>query len=40
MQFMMERHQIESRDARAIAEDLTRAFSQFCAPASTVKTTA
>jgi hypothetical protein len=32
MQFMMERHQIESRDARAIAEDLTRAFQQFCAP--------
>jgi hypothetical protein len=37
MQFMMERHQIESRDARAIAEDLTRAFQQFCAPATTAK---
>lgn len=40
MQFMMERHQIESRDARAIAEDLTRAFQQFCAPATTAKTNA
>src|SRR5580698_10169248 len=40
MQFMMERHQIESRDARAIAEDLTRAFQQFCAPANTAKTSA
>jgi putative YphP/YqiW family bacilliredoxin len=35
LQFMMERHQIESRDARAIAEDLTHAFSQFCTPAAT-----
>jgi putative YphP/YqiW family bacilliredoxin len=32
LQYMMERHQIESRDARAITEDLTRAFQQFCAP--------
>jgi hypothetical protein len=37
---MMERHQIESRDARAIAEDLSRAFQQHCAPATTAKTTA
>jgi putative YphP/YqiW family bacilliredoxin len=40
MQFMMERHQIEARDARAIAEDLSQAFQQFCAPISTAKTTA
>jgi putative YphP/YqiW family bacilliredoxin len=37
LQFMMERHQIESRDARAIAEDLTHAFNQFCTPAATDK---
>lgn len=30
--YMMERHQIESRDAQAIAADLTRAFDQHCAP--------
>src|SRR5271154_6118642 len=28
--FMMERHAIESRDARSIMEDLTRAFDRFC----------
>jgi putative YphP/YqiW family bacilliredoxin len=37
LQFMMERQQIESRDARAIAEDLTQAFNQFCTPAATAK---
>jgi putative YphP/YqiW family bacilliredoxin len=39
LQYMMERHQIESRDARAIAEDLTRAFQQFCTPTTTAKAT-
>jgi putative YphP/YqiW family bacilliredoxin len=29
--FMLERHQIEGRDADEIAEDLTDAFDQFCA---------
>lgn len=29
--YMMERHQIESRDAAAIAADLTAAFDKFCA---------
>ena len=33
--YMMERHQIETRDARSIAADLTAAFDRFC-----VKTTA
>ena len=33
--YMMERHQIESQDARSIAADLTAAFDRFC-----VKTTA
>lgn len=33
--YMMERHQIETQDARAIAADLTSAFDRFC-----VKTTA
>ena len=28
--YMMERHQIESRDASAIAADLTAAFDKFC----------
>lgn len=28
--FMLERYQIEGRPAEAIAEDLTRAFEQFC----------
>ncbi|HUI40681.1 MAG TPA: BrxA/BrxB family bacilliredoxin [Terriglobia bacterium] len=32
--FMMERRDIEGRDAYSIAEDLTRAFDQFCAPAT------
>jgi putative YphP/YqiW family bacilliredoxin len=29
--YMMERHQIETRDAGAIAADLTAAFDKFCA---------
>jgi putative YphP/YqiW family bacilliredoxin len=29
--YMMERHQIESRDAGSIAADLTAAFDKFCA---------
>src|SRR5688500_5198892 len=29
--YMMERHQIETRDASAIAADLTAAFDKFCA---------
>lgn len=29
--FMLERHQIEGRDADEIASDLTEAFEQFCA---------
>jgi putative YphP/YqiW family bacilliredoxin len=29
--YMMERHQIETRDAFAIAADLTAAFDKFCA---------
>jgi putative YphP/YqiW family bacilliredoxin len=33
--FMLERSNIEGRDAAAIAEDLTNAFDRFCAPAST-----
>lgn len=32
--FMMERRQIESREAPAIAADLTAAFEQFCKPAT------
>jgi len=32
--FMMERSSIESRDAQAIAADLTSAFDRFCAPAT------
>ncbi len=32
--FMLERSNIEGRDPYAIAEDLTRAFDQFCTPAS------
>lgn len=31
--FMLERRDIEGREASAIAEDLTRAFDRFCAPA-------
>jgi len=33
--FMMERRQIESRDAFAIAADLVSAFDRFCAPTKT-----
>jgi putative YphP/YqiW family bacilliredoxin len=32
--FMLERSDIEGRDANAIAEDLTKAFDRFCAPAA------
>jgi putative YphP/YqiW family bacilliredoxin len=32
--YMMERHQIESRDAQTIAGDLTRAFDAHCVPAT------
>ena len=32
--FMLERSNIEGRDAHAIAADLTRAFDRFCAPAT------
>lgn len=32
--YMMERHQIETRDAMSIAADLTAAFSKFCAKVS------
>jgi putative YphP/YqiW family bacilliredoxin len=31
--YMMERHQIESRDAGAIAADLVAAFDKYCAKA-------
>lgn len=31
--FMLERHQIEGREAEAIADDLARAFDRFCVPA-------
>ena len=31
--FMLERRDIEGRDAGSIAEDLTQAFARFCAPA-------
>jgi putative YphP/YqiW family bacilliredoxin len=31
--FMLERSNIEGRDAAAIADDLTNAFDRFCAPA-------
>jgi putative YphP/YqiW family bacilliredoxin len=30
--FMLERHQIEGREAADIAQDLTKAFEKFCAP--------
>jgi putative YphP/YqiW family bacilliredoxin len=33
--FMLERGDIEGRDAISIAEDLTRAFDQFCTPTTT-----
>jgi putative YphP/YqiW family bacilliredoxin len=32
--FMLERHDIESRDPRAIAQDLVQAFDRFCSPAT------
>ena len=32
--YMMERHQIENREADVIARDLTAAFDKYCAPAS------
>ncbi len=31
---MLERQQIEGRDAEAIAQDLTQAFDRYCAPAA------
>jgi bacilliredoxin len=31
--YMLERHDIENRDPRSIAADLTQAFDRFCAPA-------
>jgi len=31
--YMLERHQIEGRDATAIAQDLVKAFDRFCVPA-------
>ena len=34
--FMLERHQIESRTAEAIAKDLEGAFEKFCAPTAAV----
>ena len=37
--FMLGRHRIEGRSAQEIAVDLTAAFDQYCAPASTVATT-
>jgi putative YphP/YqiW family bacilliredoxin len=33
--YMMERHQIETRDAAKIAAELTAAFDRFCAPVPT-----
>jgi putative YphP/YqiW family bacilliredoxin len=35
MVFMLQRSDIEGRDSHAIADDLTRAFDRFCAPATT-----
>jgi len=32
--FMLERHQIEGRDAQSIADDLIKAYDRFCVPAS------
>jgi putative YphP/YqiW family bacilliredoxin len=32
--FLLERHQIEGREAADIAQDLTRAFDRFCTPAT------
>jgi putative YphP/YqiW family bacilliredoxin len=36
--FMLERSNIEGRDAAAIAADLTNAFDRFCAPAGSART--
>lgn len=36
--FMMERRDIEGRDAYSIADDLTHAFDRFCAPVSSAAT--
>ena len=33
LQFMLERHQIEGREAHQIAADITRAYDEFCATA-------
>jgi putative YphP/YqiW family bacilliredoxin len=33
--YMLERHQIESRSAEAIARDLESAFEKYCTPATT-----
>src|ERR1700722_19717809 len=35
--FMLERSNIEGRDAISIAEDLTKAFDRFCTPASSLQ---
>ena len=35
--YLMERHQIEGRDAYQIASELTQAFDRFCAPAAAAK---
>jgi putative YphP/YqiW family bacilliredoxin len=35
--FMLERSNIEGRDAAAIADDLTSAFDRFCAPANSAR---
>lgn len=36
--FMLERRDIEGRDSYAIADDLIRAFDQFCAPVTSAAT--
>jgi putative YphP/YqiW family bacilliredoxin len=38
--FMLERSNIEGRDATAIAEDLTSAFDRYCTPTGSVHTAA
>lgn len=35
--YMLSRHEIEDRDAPAIAQELTRAFDQFCASTATAQ---
>ena len=35
--FMLERHQIEGRDAQTIAADLTSAFDRFCTPVAAAR---